>query len=225
MSWVAPALSIGSALFGGSQAKKAASAQQNASQQGLDWIKSVYGDSQGNFAPYLQAGQQGLAALSAGYQQSPAYDYLKKEMVDGVDASAAARGQLYSGGHSLDMARHINGLALSDQGQWFNQQMGLAGLGAQSASNLGSIGAGTMGPMQNGLNGIANAQAQGYGANAAMFGNIAGTLGGLVNPQATQSSFGSGSSNFGLPQTSTSYGYTPSNSWSSGGPNTFWGYS
>lgn len=205
--WVAPALQIASSLFGGHEAKKAASAQQQGSQAGLDWIKNVYGQSQANFAPYLQAGQGGLSGLNAlasgdysGFMNSPDYLYAREQAIYGNDHSAAARGNLYSGGHSLDLAHEMNGIASQNLGNYRSSLMGLAGLGAQSASNLGSIGSGTMGPMQQGYNGIANAQAQGYGANAAMFGGVAGGLAGLV-PQTSQSSYGGGAnaSTFGLP--------------------------
>lgn len=208
MAWVAPALNIASSLFGGHEAKKAASAQQQGSQAGLDWVKNVYGNAQGNLGGYVQGGLGALSNLTANnYVQSPAYQYMKDEMVSGIDASAANRGNLYSGGHNLDLARHLNGLAASDYNQWWDNQLGLAGLGAQAASNLGSIGTATMGNVQNGYNGIANAQGQGYGANAAMFGNIAGSLGGLVGGQ---SSYGGGSQagSFGLPAPVTPYANT-----------------
>lgn len=194
MGWIAPVVGIASTLFGASQQKKAASAQQNASQQGIDWVKSVYGDSQGNFSPYMDAGKQGLAALQGNqYEQSPGYQYLKDEMVSGIDASAAARGQLYSGGHSLDLARHVNGLAAQDYGNWWDRQMGLARLGEGAAGTLGSIGTGTMSNMQNGLNGLADAKGQGYGATAGAVTGIGGILAnafGGSNSTSTPQNFG-----------------------------------
>lgn len=216
MAWVAPALDIASSLFGGHEAKKAASAQQQGSQAGLDWVKNVYNQSAGNLGGYINGGLQGLAALTGNkYEQSPGYQFLQDEGRYAVDHSAAARGDLYSGGHSVDLERMAQGIAAQDYGNWWNREMGLAGLGAQAASNLGSIGTSTMGNVQNGYNGIANAQAQGYGANAGMFGNIAGTLGGLF-PATSQSSYGGGNnaSQFGLPPpvapyANTGYGSNP----------------
>lgn len=142
------AIPIAGSLLGGylqGKASKDAAKSSNAmQQQGIDWLKQVYGDSQGNFSPYLGAGQQGLAALMGNkYEQSPGYQYLKDEMVHGIDASAAARGQLYSGGHSLDLGRHLEGLAAQDYNNWWNRQAGLAQMGQNAAAQLGSIGAGT----------------------------------------------------------------------------------
>lgn len=212
MGWVAPVLGVATTLFGANQQKKAASAQQNAAQGSMDWIKEVYGNSQANFAPYLQGGQQGLAALMGNqYEQSPGYQYLKDEMVSGIDASAAARGQLYSGGHSLDLARHVNGLAAQDYNNWWNRQMGLAGLGAQSATALGGIGSGTFNGVQSAYGSMADAAGQKAGANAGAVSGIGNILGNYFAPAPNVSQSSYGSTNYGVPgpvdpYANTSYG-------------------
>jgi hypothetical protein len=173
---------------------KATSAQTQAAQQGLDWVKNVYGDSQGNFNPYIQGGQQGLQALlSNDFEHSPGYQYLKDEMVQGLDSSAANSFRLGSGGSQLAMAKHLNGLAAQDYGNWWNRQAGLAQMGQNAAAQLGSIGTGT-GAQVSGLYGnIGNAQASGALTNANIYGNVLGGLAGLLGSNSaskTSSSYG-----------------------------------
>jgi hypothetical protein len=197
MGWGA-AISGVVGLYGASQQKKAASAQKDAAQAQLDFQQNVYNQSQQNYAPYLQAGQQGLAALQGNqYEQSPGYQYLKDEQLGAVDASAAARGQLYSGGHSLDLMRHAEGLAAQDYNNWWSRQMGLANLGQASAAGVGAAGQAAANGMASGYGNLANAQGSQYGAIA---GGLTG-LGGLLT-----SAFGGGSSSYGGGSNASSFG-------------------
>jgi hypothetical protein len=181
MGWAAAiqgAVGLGEAWLGHKSASKAADATKDASNASLDWIKNVYGNSQGNLNPYIQGGQSGLSNLLAGnYQQSPGYEYAKQEMMSGLNADHAARGSLYSGGTDIDRMRHLNGLAAQDYNNWWQQQMGLASLGAQSATALGGIGSGTFNGVQNAYGGIADAAAQKAGANSNLYGQVGGILG------------------------------------------------
>jgi hypothetical protein len=180
--WGAIISAVGS-LYSNSQQNKAAGKQQQGAQAGLDWLKSVYGDAQGNFAPYLSYGQGagGLGGLSAlaggnydGFLKSPDYMAARDAMNYGLDHSAAARGSLYSGGYQADLSHAQGDLASQYLGNYRNSLFQGAGLGMTAASNLGSIGNGLAAGIQNGYNGVANAQATGYGANAGLATGLAG---------------------------------------------------
>lgn len=171
-------------LYGNSQNQKGAHAGQEAAQQGLDWTKQVYQDAQGNFHPYLDIGQTGLAGLNklasgdySGFNTSPDYLYARDQAQYGIEHGAAARGSLYSPGTNVDLARELSGIASQNLGSYRNSLMGLAGLGIQAASNLGSIGVGQSGNVQAGYNAIGNARQQGYDST----GQLAAGLGGLFN--------------------------------------------
>lgn len=216
MAWVPAALSVVGAVIGAKGQKDAAKAQAQGAQGSMDWIKSVYGDSQGNLNPYIQGGQQGLQNLLANnYTQSPGYQYLKDETMGAVDARNANAGSYWSGGANLDMARHINGLAAQDYQNWWNNQMGLAQLGAQAGTALGGIGSGTFNGVQSAYSGIANAAGAKAGANAGMWGSILNGAGQIIGG-ASQSAYGGGSnaSNFGLPPPVDPYANT---NWGSSG--------
>lgn len=211
MAWATAAATIASSLIGAFSANKSAKAQTNASQSGLDWVKQVYGDSQGNFSPYLQAGQGGLSGLSSlaggdysGFMNSPDYKYALDQEIKGIDRSAAARGGLYSGGHSLDLAQGIQGIASQGLSNYRNSLLDMASMGERSAGTLGQIGSSTFSPVQNGLNDIAAAQRYGNNATSAAAGNIIGQVGNLFGGSSTPnttSSYGGGTSygNYGLP--------------------------
>jgi len=83
MGW-AEAATAGVGLVNSYLNKKGSDAQGNAAQAGLDYTKGVYNDAQGNFQPYMQAGQNSLASLAqansgnySGFQSSPDYLYAR----------------------------------------------------------------------------------------------------------------------------------------------------
>lgn len=190
MGWLGPALTIGSSLISGNAQKKAADGS-------IDWIKNVYGDSKTNLNPFIQGGQQGLQSLlSNNYTQSPGYQYLKDEMTGAVDDRAANAGSYFSGGTNLDVARHVNGLAAQDYNNWWDNQMGLAQLGAQSASNLGGIGTSSLGSMNQALGNKAD-------ATSGMASGVLNGIGQLFGPTS-----GSSYGNFGIPGPVSPYSNT-----------------
>ena len=177
-------LTGGVSLLNGFLGNKSAKAQQQGAQAGLDFTKSVYRDAQGNFQPYLTAGQGGLNGLSSlaggdysGFQNSPDYLYARDQAIYGGDHSAAAQGRLYSGGYPVDLAQQISGIASQNLGNYRNSLQYLAGMGQQSATSLGSIGNQNAQQQTNGYNNVANARASGY----SNIGDTATSLGGLFN--------------------------------------------
>lgn len=225
----AAAIPIAGSLIGGyfqnKASKDATKAQTQASQQAINYQKYMFDQMRGDLSPYMQAGQQGLAGLAGGYEASPYYAYQKKEMLDGLNASHAALGSLYSGGTDIDRMRHINGLAAADQAQWFGQQMDLSRLGQASAAGVGVAGMSTANNVGGYLGAMGGAQANGALMQGNNWANTAQQVGNGLSGLLGQSSYkpsynpatdplaGSYTNGFGSP------GYA------SGGPGTFWGHS
>lgn len=141
MSWIAAgttAVSVGTSLLGGHS-------QRSAQRKALQAQEAAYGRQQSIMAPYSNAGTQalnGLAALSAGnysgFESSPDYRYAKQEATSAVDNNAAARGMLYSGAHSVDLARKISGIASQNLGNYRSSLMNMAQMGQSAAGGMAS---------------------------------------------------------------------------------------
>ena len=139
MSWFAvgsAAVGVGSSLLGGSSQRKA----QRKAQQRQD---AAWGRQQQILAPYTNAGENALSQLEglnagnySGFEGSPDYRYAKQEMTDSVDSNAAARGTLYSGGHTADLTSNINGLASQNLGNYRNSLTSIAQLGSNAATTM-----------------------------------------------------------------------------------------
>jgi hypothetical protein len=184
MGW-GSAIGAGLGLLGANQQSEGAEANANAMLDGIDFSKQVYGDAQGNFAPYLGLGQGGVNGLQAllggdysGFYNSPDYQAAREAMTYGVDHSAAARGSLYSGGHLADLSKAQGDLATGYLGNYRGFLGGLAQMGQQSAGTLGSIGTQTAGNVMQGYGAYGNARQSAYDARAgglyglgSMFGN------------------------------------------------------
>jgi hypothetical protein len=199
MGWSNAIQGAGMALSAYEQ-NKAGHAAGHGAGQGLDWTKQVYRDAQGNFAPYLAygTGAGGLGGLSAlmggnydGFMKSPDYMAARDAMNYGLDHSAAARGSLYSGGYQADLSHAQGDLASQYLGNYRDALFRGAGLGEQAASNLGSIGNGLAGNVQNGYNSIANAQGTQYGALAGLGTGLAGLLNNYYQGRDPQQQTGS----------------------------------
>jgi hypothetical protein len=188
MSWIAvgsAAVSVGTSLLGGSSQRKS----QRKAQQQQD---AAYSRQQQVQAPYTTAGESALSQLQAlnsgnysGFESSPDYRYAKQEMTDSVDSNAAAQGTLYSGGHTVDLSRNINGLASQNLGNYRNSLTSIAQLGSNAASGT-SQAAG-----QHGQN-SSNLSLSAGDTNAQTIGAIGGGLQNLMGqysqqPQQTQS--------------------------------------
>lgn len=229
----------GSLLSSSSQkkaAKKAAKAQQQAAADAQAATEQNYQRTQTNLTPYISAGNDALTKINAvnngdysGFLSSPDYLAARDQGIQAQDRSAAARGSLYSGGHSADLAAYAGNLATQNLNGYYSRLTGLAALGQNSATGLGSIGNGAAAQSGNfGLQGAEGAAQGAYGAanaNSSLYGNIAGALsqfGGNLGKQTspTDSSYGTpnaqanagllgGAPYNGSGSTSTSWGVNP----------------
>ena len=165
---------------------KAKNAQLDANQKALEARNAQYGTTQGYLDPYNKAGTGALNQLSDytgeggkwnrsfnmdDFQQDPGYQFRMAQGQKALERSAAAKGNLMSGGtakalvgYGQEMGSQEYGNAFgryqTERSNQYNQLMGLAGIGmnaasqqanysnqlgnatAQSAENVGNIKAG-----------------------------------------------------------------------------------
>jgi hypothetical protein len=129
-------------------AKKAAGAQSRAADAATEEQRRQFDLTRQDQQPWLQAGQGALTqmqALNSGdfssFKESPDYQFAFDQGLQGLDRSAAARGSLFSGGHSADLMKFGQGLASQNYGNFYNRLAGLSGTGQTTASGLGGLGA------------------------------------------------------------------------------------
>lgn len=207
----------GAALIGGSvmqsnAAKKAGNKAANAAGMSADLLQQNYEKTEANLQPYADAGTSALAGINAvnagdysGFLKSPDYQAALTQGIQAQDRSAAAKGSLYSGGHSADLAAYAGNLASQNYGNYYNRLAGLTQLGQQSATSLGSIGTGNA--AQQGNFNLAGASAYGQGVtdsaniNYNTLNGLAGIAGGLVGNGASTTA-----SSYGTPAASSSAG-------------------
>lgn len=184
--WVAGAI-VGSAVIGGIGANKAAGAQAGAANEATQLQREQWQRQQENQAPWLAAGTNALAQMTAGtqpggrytqqfgmdqFQKDPGYAFRMSEGMKGLDRTAAARGGLLSGStlkgamrYNQDMGsqEYQNAYNRFNQGQTqqWNQLAGLAGVGQTANAALGQ--AGQAYATNAGNYGMQGAQAQGAG--------------------------------------------------------------
>ena len=199
---------IGANSAAQAQAKAAQQAQQliqtNAN-QALGLQKTALSSEQSNLQPYVNAGQTALSNLSgmqpfsapsaAEAAATPGYQFQLTQGLKALQNSAAARGGLLSSGTAQAINNYAQGTAASNYGNTYNRalqtyqtnfgnQMGIAGLGANTGTNLSSLqqnnanaGSGILGTSAQEeaqqVNNAAAARASGYAATANIGGNLA----------------------------------------------------
>lgn len=186
---VGAGLSVLGGLFGGKGAKKAANAQVQGAQLGINEIGRQFDLARADQAPWQQAGAGAIGQLSdmlkPGYDHttSPGYQFRFNEGQRAVESGGAARGMLMSGGTLKDLTRFGQGVASDDFNQQFNRVASVAAGGQQANQSLGALGANAASGMANLYNQQGQARASGYaGQNQAMqgtLGNLAYLFGGF----------------------------------------------
>lgn len=181
-------------IFGADAASDAANAQVQAGQQANELQYNMFQQSRADQAPWREAGLEALNQLRGGikpggdllrsfsmsdYQADPGYGFRLAEGMKALERSAAARGNLLSGGalkrttrYAQDMASNEFGNAYNrftqNQTNQYNRLAGVAGTGQTAAQQIGQQGMQMGQNVGNTLQGIGNARASGYvgGANA-----------------------------------------------------------
>lgn len=155
----------------------------------------------------------------ADFQSDPGYQFRLAEGQKGIERSAAAQGNLLSGGALKDAARFTQGLASQDYQAAFDRfQVNRANKlnPLQSMSGAGQTAAGTLGAasqnfangasnslsqlgtnLQNNITGAANARASGYVGSANAVGNGLSTLANAYQQNRLMQQMNSGTSSLG----------------------------
>lgn len=147
MSVVAAAV-IGSAVISGVVANKQAKAQKKASQyatnaqvqanrENIEFQRELYEQQREDIAPWRDIGVQALESLNRGiesgqfdpgkftfnFEEDPGYQFRLAEGQKAMDRSAAARGNLLSGGQAKALTQYNQGMASQEYGNAFARAM------------------------------------------------------------------------------------------------------
>ncbi len=150
-------------LLSGSANRSAANAQQAAANTATAEQKREFDLARSDQAPWLTTGtsalsklaglygldtvgangqvQKGGAPNSSAFFTSPDYNFRFNQGIRGVDAGAAARGQLDSGVTRKAELAYGGNLASGEYGNYVNRLMGLAGVGQAAANTNATTGA------------------------------------------------------------------------------------
>lgn len=186
------AIAVAGTLYSANQQKKAAAGAAGAQSRAAD---AATAEQQRQFdltrqdqQPFLQAGQQAVGqmqALNAGdfssFKQSPDYQFAFNQGLQGLDRSAAARGSLFSGGHSADLMKFGQGLASQNYGAYYNRLARLSGTGQTTASGLGGLGMNMASNIGNNLQDAGRARASAFLSTGDTNSQLAAGLGGAFN--------------------------------------------
>lgn len=190
----------------GDAATNAANAGRDAGNAGIAEQRAAREQFQDNINPYLETGGQFnsiLGRLAAGdqtaYTESPGYQFQLGQGMQTLDRGAAAQGNYRSGGTDADRLRFSQGLAASDYGNFFNQTMQGAQLGANAAVGAGNIGQNSANSISGLYGNIGNAQANGAIGQANANSNAVSGLAGLAGQYL-------GNRGTGYQQPQTNYG-------------------
>lgn len=181
-----PAIALAGAAVVGSgisaiAGSKAAKAQKQAAAQSVAEQRRQYDTTRADFAPWRAAGEQALGSLTrayggdySGFHVSPNYAWTMQQGLQGIDRNRAARGLLNSGAADKARMGFAQGLASGEYGNWFNQGLGLAGLGQNATNTTAQVGMNT-------ANNISNAYQQAGNARASSYTNLASSANSGIN--------------------------------------------
>lgn len=192
-------------IINGIGAWHASQQQQAQVKNAQDLMGSVYNQGYNLQQPWIQGGQQTLAQLLQGLQngafqphvnpqtlaQDPGYQFQMQQGQQALERSAAARGNLNSGGFMKGLAQYSQGVAQQQYQNAWNRQFqqgqanfqnlaGVTGMGQASAQSLGALGQGYGNAMAGLYGAMGNAQAAGtMGVTNAESSGVKDTLGNL----------------------------------------------
>lgn len=247
MSAVATAIA-GSAVLGAvvstQASKRAADAQENATDKAASTELEMFDRNAALQEPWRQAGIGALGDLTKGtqaggdymrdfamsdFQRDPGYQFRMDEGMRGIEASAAARGGVLSGGNLKDLTRFGQDFASgeysnaynrfnADRDRRFGRLSQLAGIGQTATGQITSQGAQTAQNIGDYQTQAGNARASGYVGQANAINQGLGTIGNYFGSQAQQQPYMGGQQWYGSGQPAGAAGRA---SWGSPGMNDF----
>jgi len=194
--WGAAIVAVGAYAASENASSKAAKAQKGAAATAAAASQQNYDRTKTDLQPYINLGGNAagtLGALNSGdmsaFRADPGYQFAFDQQLQGLDRGAAARGSLYSGGHSADILRMANGLASQQYGDVYNRLLQTANMGQGAAANLGSVGSGNAatigGAAMNAGNATANAAYNSANNTSNLLGQFANLYGNWQGSQGT----------------------------------------
>ena len=102
------------------------------------------------------------AAARENFFQSPDYTFRLDEGLKALDRSAAARGQMLSGGHLKDLTRFSQGMASTEYQNYVNRLASMAGFGQAATGRATGLGQATAGNISGLQADTGAARASGY---------------------------------------------------------------
>lgn len=177
--------SLLSTAVGASSSRRAARAQERASDATIAENRRQYDLNRQDLAPWRETGSNALGALSfemglsekpegyAGFQEAPGFQYQLEQGEKAINRAAAARGMRFSGNTLRDLQHHGQGMASQSHGNHLNRLAALAGVGQSATDSIARMGANMAAQNGNALMAAGNARASGYrGQNAAFQGGL-----------------------------------------------------
>ncbi len=141
----------------------------------IEELDSQIADIEGQISTSMQGGQ---APDYSAFYKSPGYDFRFQEGVRARDRSAAAKGNLMSGGQQRELTRYGQGFASGEFNNYANRLSSLAGIGQTATQDVNELGSTTSGQVGQSIMAGGTAQASGIiGSNNAMQQGIGGALG------------------------------------------------
>lgn len=198
MSAVAAAIGGAAVLgyFGSQQAgNRAADAQRDAANQSNEMQRYMYDQTRNDQKKWREAGESALGRLvdpsmmrtfqASDFQKDPGYDFRLQQGQRGLEASAAARGNLNSGATLKALQRYGQDYASNeylnaynrfnnDRDQSFNKLSSIAGLGQSANNQVGNAGQNYANQYSQNQMGMANANAANMISQSNNFNNLIG---------------------------------------------------
>ena len=188
-------------LLGADASGDAADAQVSAGRESNALQERMFNQNRADMEPWRLAGGDAVNMLRQGiqpggslvknfsmadYEADPGYNFRLSEGLKGIERSAAARGNLLSGGVLKGITRYGQDMASNEyqnaynrfnqnQGNQYNRLAGVAGTGQNAVNQIGSMGTSMAQNVGNTMQGMGNARASGYVGQAnALSGGLAG---------------------------------------------------
>lgn len=152
------------------------SSYKNPENAGMPFLNQIPGMLQGNYSPYMQAGQQALPNLQNQYsqlmdpnfinnmgknfQQSPGYQFEVNQATNAANRVGAAGGTLGTPAEQQALATTTSGLANQDYYNWLNHGMSAYGMGLQGEQGMAQMGLNASGMMSQQMQDALMSQAQ-----------------------------------------------------------------
>lgn len=186
---------IASGIFGSEASSDAAEAQEKMAKRALKLQKEMWETTRGDLSPYRDVGSASLYSLAdlyglptpnnpggseafnenalARFKMSPDYEVARREGISAIDASAAARGNLLSGGQIKRLADYGADLGAKGFQGYMNRLYQFAGMGENASGMSGQFGQNFANNGANSLMAAGQAQAGGIvGSNNALWGGL-----------------------------------------------------